>query len=51
MNRVILLTATVHPSVIGKATGSSEERRNEYIDAIKFYLASTSIWYFNLILI
>ena len=41
MKRVILLTATVRPSVFSKGIGSSEERLKEYLQAIQFYFDRT----------
>lgn len=41
MNNVLFLTSTVTPSVIPFA-GSAEERKKEYIKAIKFYLEQTT---------
>lgn len=40
--RVILLTATVSPTIITTGTGSSEERLKEYCEAIDFYLNNTN---------
>lgn len=42
MKRVILLTATVHPSIVDKNTGTSIQRRSEYLDAINYYLNNTA---------
>lgn len=41
MKRVILLTATVRPSIVTKDTGSCEERFKEYLEAIDFYMKHT----------
>ncbi len=41
MRRVILLTSTVQPLVYNNCTGTSDERRDEYLKAIHFYLDNT----------
>ena len=42
MRKVLFLTSTVNPSII-KFVGTNEQRRQEYINAIQFYLENTNL--------